>query len=79
MGFSFISGPEGSRTPNLLIRSQMLYPVKLRVLLWAAKIGICMLPAKLGFSEDKNGRLSAKWNVSTHGKKYSLKTALTQP
>ena len=27
------SGPEGSRTPNLLIRSQMLYPVKLRVLL----------------------------------------------
>ena len=26
------SGPEGSRTPNLLIRSQMLYPVKLRVL-----------------------------------------------
>ena len=25
------SAPEGSRTPNLLIRSQMLYPVKLRV------------------------------------------------
>src|ERR1039458_9579190 len=24
--------PEGSRTPNLLIRSQMLYPVELRVL-----------------------------------------------
>lgn len=23
--------PEGSRTPNLLIRSQVLYPVKLRV------------------------------------------------
>jgi hypothetical protein len=38
-----------------------------------------MLPAKLGFSEDKNGKLSAKWNVPTHGKKYSLKTALTQP
>jgi hypothetical protein len=29
--FIFPSGPEGSRTPNLLIRSQMLYPVKLRV------------------------------------------------
>jgi hypothetical protein len=26
-----IRGPEGSRTPNLLIRSQMLYPIKLRV------------------------------------------------
>ncbi len=25
--------PEGSRTPNLLIRSQMLYPIELRVLL----------------------------------------------
>ncbi len=24
------SAPEGSRTPNLLIRSEMLYPVKLR-------------------------------------------------
>ena len=24
--------PEGSRTPNLLIRSQMLYPIELRVL-----------------------------------------------
>ena len=23
--------PEGSRTPNLLIRSQMLYPIELRV------------------------------------------------
>ena len=27
-----LCAPEGSRTPNLLIRSQMLYPVKLRVL-----------------------------------------------
>ena len=27
-----IGAPEGSRTPNLLIRSQMLYPVELRVL-----------------------------------------------
>ena len=25
-------GPRGSRTPNLLIRSQMLYPIKLWVL-----------------------------------------------
>lgn len=25
--------PGGSRTPNLLIRSQMLYPVKLRALI----------------------------------------------
>ncbi len=24
-------GPEGSRTPNLLIRSQVLYPIKLQV------------------------------------------------
>ena len=29
-GFSFMCGPEGSRTPNLLIRSQMLYPIKLQ-------------------------------------------------
>ncbi len=28
--FCFIGGPEGSRTPNLLIRSQMLYPIKLQ-------------------------------------------------
>ena len=27
---SFLSGRVGSRTPNLLIRSQMLYPVELR-------------------------------------------------
>ena len=26
------SAPGGSRTPNLLIRSQMLYPVKLQAL-----------------------------------------------
>ena len=26
-----ISAPEGTRTPNLLIRSQMLYPIGLRV------------------------------------------------
>ena len=26
-----ISEPEGSRTPNLLIRSEMLYPIKLQV------------------------------------------------
>jgi hypothetical protein len=30
----FISGPGESRTPNLLIRSQMLYPVKLRDLFY---------------------------------------------
>ncbi len=28
---SFKCGPEGSRTPNLLIRSQVLYPIKLQV------------------------------------------------
>lgn len=27
----FLCAPEGSRTPNLLIRSQLLYPVKLQV------------------------------------------------
>lgn len=27
---AFVGGREGSRTPNLLIRSQMLYPVELR-------------------------------------------------
>ncbi len=27
----WLCAPEGSRTPNLLIRSQMLYPVKLQV------------------------------------------------
>ncbi len=32
--FIYFSGPEGSRTPNLLIRSQMLYPVKLRDLIF---------------------------------------------
>ena len=33
------SGPGGTRIPNLLIRSQMLYPIKLRVLSFAgAKI-----------------------------------------
>ena len=26
--------PEGTRTPNLLVRSQMLYPIKLQVLLF---------------------------------------------
>jgi hypothetical protein len=30
-GFSALrGGPEGSRTPNLLIRSEMLYPVELQ-------------------------------------------------
>jgi hypothetical protein len=28
--FAFIRGPEGIRTPSLLIRSQVLYPVELR-------------------------------------------------
>ena len=28
------SGPEGIRTPSLLIRSQVLYPVELRDLFW---------------------------------------------
>ncbi len=31
--FYYLSGPGESRTPNLLIRSQMLYPVKLRDLI----------------------------------------------
>ncbi len=31
LDLTFQSAPEGSRTPNLLIRSQMLYPIKLRV------------------------------------------------
>ena len=26
-----VCAPEGSRTPNLLIRSQVLYPIKLQV------------------------------------------------
>ena len=26
-----MGGPEGSRTPNLLIRSQVLYPIKLQI------------------------------------------------
>ena len=30
MGGSFIGAPGGTRTHNLLIRSQMLYPIKLR-------------------------------------------------
>jgi hypothetical protein len=30
MAFLFIRGPEGIQTPNLLIRSQMLYSVELR-------------------------------------------------
>ena len=35
----FLSGLRGTRIPNLLIRSQMLYPIKLRVLAFAgAKI-----------------------------------------
>ena len=33
----FSCAPEGSRTPNLLIRSQMLYPIKLQVQ-WAANL-----------------------------------------
>jgi hypothetical protein len=32
---SEIGAPVGSRTPNLLIRSQMLYPIELRVRLRA--------------------------------------------
>ena len=34
LGFAFFARntPEGSRTPNLLIRSQMLYPIELQVL-----------------------------------------------
>ena len=32
--FFVLSAPEGSRTPNLLIRSEMLYPVKLQVQLF---------------------------------------------
>src|SRR5699024_1064602 len=32
--FPFISAPERSRTPNLLIRSQALYPIELRAHLW---------------------------------------------
>ena len=31
--FEKICEPEGTRTPNLLVRSQMLYPIKLQVLL----------------------------------------------
>jgi hypothetical protein len=33
----FSCGPGGIQTPNLLIRSQMLYSVKLRVRFWAGK------------------------------------------
>ena len=35
-----LCGPVGIRTPNLLIRSQMLYPIELRVLKSGANIEI---------------------------------------
>jgi hypothetical protein len=42
-GFTLMGGPEGSRTPNLLIRSQVLYPIKLQIqFAW-----ILLLPIKL--------------------------------
>ena len=44
-------GPGGIRTPNLLIRSQVLYPVKLRDLLGFAK---------LSFSPSNSPNLSLK-------------------
>ena len=31
MNVPLFSEPEGTRTPNLLIRSQVLYPIKLQV------------------------------------------------
>ncbi len=37
---------EGSRTPNLLIRSQVLYPIKLRMHFrcdWTAKVALQLL------------------------------------
>ena len=51
------NAPEGTRTPNLLIRSQMLYPIELRALLRStsnyyelrAKVGISFLSiARMG-------------------------------
>ena len=33
VSLSVQNAPEGTRTPNLLIRSQMLYPIELRALL----------------------------------------------
>src|SRR5690625_5438319 len=38
--FPFINAPERSRTPNLLIRSQALYPIELRALLMVPRAGI---------------------------------------
>jgi hypothetical protein len=33
----YSDAPEGTRTPNLLIRSQMLYPIELRAQSWAVQ------------------------------------------
>ena len=46
---SFVaSAPVGTRTPNLLIRSQMLYPIELRALECdSVAEGVCAIPTTL--------------------------------
>ena len=63
MGFSFISGPEGSRTPNLLIRSQMLYPIELRPLL-----KICWYCDNGGLHAGRPRVVGSVWRVVGVGK-----------
>jgi hypothetical protein len=45
-----IGAPVGSRTPNLLIRSQTLYPIELRVPTWAAHNATSRSSRKIFFS-----------------------------
>src|SRR3954471_17731489 len=44
-----LNAPGETRTPNLLIRSQMLYPIELRAHLWLrAKVGVSVLSISYG-------------------------------
>ena len=47
MAFDLIRALVGSRTPNLLIRSQVLYPIELRVQLAGAKIRFFVFKRKV--------------------------------
>ncbi len=62
-GFHFyFCGTVGSRTPNLRIRSAMLYPVELRNHLnWTAKIGIFLIPCKGFLKRTMQNIIEAAW------------------
>ena len=64
------SEPEGTRTPNLLVRSQMLYPIKLQVLFvifWSVAI------RRLADNYVTGRAVHADANIAIFGKKSYLK------